>query len=86
MDAVIGQSLLGDETTDGAINHNCRAVVDLVLVQNRKPKRHDHAAGLRQKLLQHLPGALTQVGAKEIIFTVVAGDAQLRQTENRDAI
>jgi hypothetical protein len=84
VDAVAREVLLADDPRQPAVSHQGRRVVETALEPQREPEGHDDPAGVRHDLGEHVQGHPLHAGREKRILAAVAGDAHLRQAEDRD--
>ncbi len=85
MDAVAREMPFRHEAHQLPIRQERGAVEHSVLVQDGQPDRDHHAPRFRQHLHQCRPGTPEGVGRVEGVLASVPGQAELRQTQHRDA-
>ena len=86
VDAVAGEELLADEADDRAVDEQRRGVVQRLLVIDRQPDGDDHAVGQRRERLELGERGVLQAVHEERVLAAVAGDRQLGQAQQGDAV
>ena len=83
MNAVAREVLLAGEAEDLPVGHEGGDVVKRVAKEEGKTERNDHAARVRQDLLQTVEGEALHVRRLEGVLAAVPGDAEFRQAKER---
>ncbi len=86
VDAVAGQSALGNQAEDPPVIHQCAGIEHRLVVPDREPDADDDALGVPRDLAQHFRRRVENGGREKHVFATVTADAELGQTQDAHAL